>query len=288
MNTNDNYTSTIELPDSSNVVVNIFPSKNAAGAPVIVVWPGIAARGTSYFTLATELSRRGFTVVVGELHGQGESSPPPERSSRYGMHDQIIYDYHLVTEYARGLDPAAPVYVLAHSFGGQLAACHVARDPRINGLILVASGLAPVDELRASTWRWLLARAMVGFVARTGLVPPTKMLGRPTRGMAKDIARVVRTGKFELHGAEFDYEAAMGHSEVPVLAVNFSGDRRISGRQTDLLVNKFGRAPVRRIVIDEGLGHTSWLKAPEPIAAVASAFIAESAGSPEASVEAVA
>ncbi|MEU6586734.1 alpha/beta fold hydrolase [Nocardia sp. NPDC046763] len=267
----------IELPDGTVSVANTFPAENAEDAPVVIVWPGIAAPGMLYSGLASELSRQGFTVVVGELHGQGNSFPRPKRSSRYGMHDQIIYDYHLTTEYARGLAPGRPVYVMAHSFGGQLAACHVARDQRIAGLILVASGLAPVDELRrVSKPQWLLAKALFGAIARTGWAPATKVLGRPTRGLAMDIAHMVLTGRFELHGAEFDYEAAMRRSETPVLAINFSGDRRVSIRETDLLVSKFRRAPLRREVIDSGLGHMSWLKSPQSVAAMAAEFIGKS------------
>ncbi|MFF0636206.1 alpha/beta fold hydrolase [Nocardia sp. NPDC004151] len=283
-------TRSIELPDGTVAVVTTFRAENADDAPVVVVWPGIAASGARYSGLAAELSRQGCTVVVGELHGQGNSSPRPPRSSRYGMHDQVIYDYHLTTEYARDLAAGRPVYVLAHSFGGQLAVCHVARDQRVAGLILVASGLAPVSELRAvSTRRWLGARALFGLIARIGWLPATKMLGRPTRGLTTDIANLVLSGRFEPRGAEFDYEAAMGRSETPVLAINFAADRRVSIRETDLLVGKFGRAPLRREVIDSGLGHMSWLKSPQSVAEIAVEFIRElSAELPEKETRAVA
>ncbi|MGW2663232.1 alpha/beta fold hydrolase [Nocardia tengchongensis] len=273
MDPGENRSGTVEMPDGVRTELEVFRAENA-DAPVIVVWPGIGARGAQYHQFAGELCALGYTVVVGELHGQGESRPEPARTSRYGMHDQVINDYHLVAERARGLFPGSSLYVLGHSFGGQLAACYAAREKNIAGLVLVASGTAPVDEMRNVTvFRTVLTKLVLELVGAIGVVPRTKLLGAPTRGLVLDIVRLAKTGRYELGGADYDYEAGMADSETPMLAITFTGDRNVPAWQTDVLLSKFRSAAIRRRIIDEGLGHFSWRKQPRTVAAAVASFV---------------
>ncbi|MGW5106897.1 hypothetical protein [Nocardia sp. NPDC004123] len=91
------------MPDGVGTKVDILRAAEAY-APVVVVWPGIGARGAQYRQFASELRERGCTVVVGELHGQGESRPEPPRTSRYGMHAQVVNDYHRVAGVLTAID----------------------------------------------------------------------------------------------------------------------------------------------------------------------------------------
>lgn len=264
---------TIEMPDGVRTKLEILAAAES-DAPVVLVWPGIGARGAQYRGFAGELQALGCTVVVGELHGQGESKPEPRRTSGYGMHAQVVNDYHLVAERMRARFPASSLFVLGHSFGGQLAACYAAREKNIAGLIVVASGTAPVDQMQNVTrLRTAVTKVILGIVGLIGLVPRTKLLGAPTRGMVLDIVRIAKTGRYELGGAEYDYEAGMAACETPILAITFTEDRNVPAWQTDVLLGKFSGARIRRRIIDEGLGHFSWRKQPRTVAAAVASFV---------------
>ncbi|MFJ9369225.1 alpha/beta fold hydrolase [Nocardia sp. NPDC101769] len=261
------------MPDGVGTKVEILRAAEAY-APVVMVWPGIGARGAQYRQFASELRERGCTVVVGELHGQGESRPEPPRTSRYGMHAQVVNDYHLVAEFVRRQFPASSLYVLGHSFGGQLAACYAAREKNIAGLVLIASGTAPVDQMQnVSVLRTVVTKIILGLVGLIGLVPRTTLLGAPTRGLVLDIVRIAKTGRYELGGTDYDYEAGMADSETPMLAITFTGDRNVPAWQTEVLLSKFRSAAIGRRIIDEGLGHFSWRKQPRTVAAAVASFV---------------
>ncbi|MEV6103379.1 alpha/beta fold hydrolase [Streptomyces sp. NPDC051940] len=196
-------------------------------APVVLLSPAMGTPARFYRPLAAELHRAGLTPVVLEQRGQGERS---HHTEDFG-YAELIDDLEAAIAGLRAAYPVAPLAVLGHSLGGQLALLQAARGagtrrPAPDAVAVVAAGSVWYRAFGALGGAGVLAFSQfAGLTARLLGRWPGHRLGfggrQPARIM-RDWARTSRTGRYEVGGT--DYEALLRRLHLPVLAVGVAGD----------------------------------------------------------------
>lgn len=116
----------------------------------ILIVHGLGEHSGRYQRLAMHLTKEGWNVAAYDLRGHGESEG--RRGHIRSLEDHLD-DLGLVMDAVRSSRPGAPLILLGHSMGGQIAALMLARAYRpANGLILSSPALmvdmTPVQRLQ--------------------------------------------------------------------------------------------------------------------------------------------
>ncbi|KOX06481.1 hypothetical protein ADK65_01745 [Streptomyces sp. NRRL B-1140] len=248
-------------------------------APVALVVPAMGARGAFYGPLAKRLHATGLHAAVLDLRGQGESTPRPRRGVGAGYRELAEDDLPAAVRALRTELPQAPVVLVGHSLGGQVALLAAAAVPMdgVRAVVLVASG--------SVWWRGFGAlhgvRNLVGgqlfAVAATllGHWPGDKLGfgGRQYPGVMRDWARQGRSGRYRLENSDIDYEAALAGLELPVLAIDVEHDVLAPPGAVQHLLGKLPAATVDRWTFTDDmaggkrLDHFRWVRHSEALAA---------------------
>src|SRR5207253_10132645 len=118
-----------------------------------------------YRPFAGHLRDAGLAVLVADLRGTGDSSPPPSRHSRYGL-AELAADIGAILDAQRDRLAGRTVLLVGHSLGGQAALLHL------------GTGRSTVDG-----------------VVLLGVWPGWRFGGRPARGVVGDWADSARHGR---------------------------------------------------------------------------------------------
>ncbi|QBS41791.1 alpha/beta fold hydrolase [Nocardia sp. CS682] len=265
----------IQMPDGSTVPVRLIPATGAhrhpvtpdAPRPVLVIVPGLGVPGGYYESFAAKLAARGFDVAIGELRGNGDSTPKPSAASTYGYHELVSVDFPAIFQVVRDRFPASTPYLLGHSMGGQFAVMYAARiRGRLGGLILVASGTPYYRGYPGlSSPGILVGTAAASLTANlAGFWPgdriPAGGFGRQSKVLIADWARLARTGRFQPVGADIDYEERISRLKLPVLSITVTGDDLTPPGSAEHLLAKLPKAEVTTWHQPESLGHNGWIR----------------------------
>ena len=130
----------VPVPLASGAVLNLQRFSGAAPGPPVLMLHGAIENGRIFFSesgkgLAPYLARYGFDVFVADLRGHGKSTPPINRTSRFGQTEAIIEDIPACIEAVRRLCGRAPQQWIAHSWGGVLFTSVLARFPEYTNLV---------------------------------------------------------------------------------------------------------------------------------------------------------
>ncbi|MFF0777718.1 alpha/beta fold hydrolase [Streptomyces sp. NPDC003720] len=276
-------------PAGGPCVAALVTVPRTAPRAVVLLWPALAVTASYYAPFAGELAARGIAVVVADLRGQGHSRPRAGRATRYGYHELAVRDWPVVVGAVRErFGGEVPLFLLGHSFGGQVSALYAAREPKgVDGLVTVAAG--SVDHRGFSGAARLRVLAGTQFIsvisALWGYWPGHRLGfgGRQPARLMRDWARISRTGRFRPSGADFDYEAAFGGVTLPVLAVSVAGDRLAPPSAVDRLCAKLSSAEVERWHYQPPAGdrsdHVRWARSGADIAARISDWVHDRATS---------
>ncbi|MFF3221958.1 alpha/beta fold hydrolase [Nocardia suismassiliense] len=265
----------IQMPDGSTVPVRLIP---AAGThrhpvtpdtprPVLVIVPGLGVPAGYYESFAAKLAARGFDLAIGELRGNGDSTPKPSAASTYGYHELVSVDFPAIFQVVRDRFPASTPYLLGHSMGGQFAVMYAARiRGRLGGLILVASGTPyyrgypglSSPGILVGTAAAALTANLAGFWPGDRI--PAGGFGRQSKVLIADWARLARTGRFQPVGADIDYEERISRLKLPVLSITVTGDDLTPPGSAEHLLAKLPKAEVTTWHQPESLGHNGWIR----------------------------
>ena len=129
------------LPDlAAFTVPAVLHAAENARAMLILV-PAMGTAAGVYKPFANELTTRGFSVLSSELPGTGASRPRPSWKADYGYRDLVNEYLPAIVSYARKYAEGAPVIVIGHSLGAQVATLAVAGNKlMIDALVTVAAG----------------------------------------------------------------------------------------------------------------------------------------------------
>ncbi|MBH0778224.1 alpha/beta hydrolase family protein [Nocardia bovistercoris] len=267
----------IQAPDGSTIPVRLLPARGThrhpvtpdAPRPVVVVMPGLGVPGAYYLVFARYLAERGFDVAVGEMRGNGDSTPKPSATSAYGYHELVSVDLPAIFQVVRDRFPASTPYLLGHSMGGQLAVLYASRvRGRLGGLLLIASGTPYHRGFRGVFGPGMLvgttAAALTANLA--GFWPGDRItvggFGRQSKVLVSDWARLARTGRFVPVGADIDYEERITRLKLPVLSITIAGDELTPPGSAEHLLSKMPLSEVTTWHQPEPLGHNGWITDP--------------------------
>jgi len=104
--------------------------------PVAFLLHGSIENGRIFYSrsgkgLAPFLAKNGFDVFVPDLRGRGESSPSISKHSNFGLTESIKEEIPAFFSEIKKLRGDVPQHWMAHSWGGILMLCFIARYPNV-------------------------------------------------------------------------------------------------------------------------------------------------------------
>lgn len=253
--------------DGQQLAYHRFPAPSADTA--VVVLPAMGVPAGYYRRLAERLVADNHDVTVADWRGTGESSPPATRSSRYGYLDLVDDADVLMSQLAPELT-GRTVTLLGHSLGGHVASLLLARwslnghNP-VSRLCLVACGL-PYHRLYGprGVGLYAMATGMRLASAAVGHWPGYGFAGRQSRGVIRDWAHTVHTGRF----CDLELDDAIAQVKLPVLAITIDGDQFTPPSTTEHLTAKFTAADINGLHYGHSaagtrIDHFKWARHPE-------------------------
>ncbi|MGV3523341.1 MAG: alpha/beta fold hydrolase [Candidatus Sericytochromatia bacterium] len=124
----------VERDISTRLHLYQLPGHLLNDAPVAFLLHGAIENGRIFYSakgrgLAPFLAAHGWQVYVADLAGRGLSSPPIHAGSFHSQTDSIVHEIPALLQCVRERHPQAPLFGLAHSWGGVLLAAVLARFP---------------------------------------------------------------------------------------------------------------------------------------------------------------
>jgi predicted alpha/beta hydrolase len=283
----------VDLAHGAFTYLRIFEGEDPH-APVLVVWPGYGTPAAALDKFANIVLGKGVQVVTVDLRGQGASRPRPNKKIRNGFETHINFDGPDILAEVRANFPQAPIFLLGHSLGGQLATLYAARHGEdLAGLVVLASGIPHMRNFRDLASGLFVTLGIVGMniLARVlgyypaVLAPLDGGYGLQSRGMLLDSGRIIITGRLRPTGADFSYEKAIRAFAKPVLGVSLRGDPFVHSGVVKALLARFASADVAYERNPQKLGHAGWIARPDSTIDIVVPWIAAHSGS-KASAEA--
>ncbi len=251
-------------------VLDVPPRAGVTVRGTVLLLPGYTGSKEDFTLVLEPLSARGYRAVAVDGRGQHGSDGPADDESAYAQ-GELAKD---VLAQARAFD--APVHLVGHSMGGQVARAAVLLDHTpFRSLTLVSSGAARISasqEQRVTLLRDALAVMSMGecWEAILAMGPPEEV-GGPARGiggpeqlqkrwLSTKPAQLLATGRQLC--AEPDRVAELAAVPLPFHVLSGSHDDTWPVPGLDAMAR---RLEARRTVVD-GAGHTPMADHPTPTA----------------------
>lgn len=282
----------VRAADGPRSKLLFVPSETArARAPLVLIVPALGMEAGYYDRFATQLAARGFHTAAMDLRGNGSSELRASREVDFGYAEFLRYDLPAGIEAAKAAAPGAPLYLLGHSLGGQLATAFSGIHPEAGheGLIFVASG-TPYYRTWPLPHRailYLVAHFFPWIANRHGHFPGQRIgfATREARTVMRDWATLVLEGRFRLRNWEGpEIEEAIAEVALPVLSITLEKDIFVPRHVAEHMLSKMPRAMIERWHWDpeaEGLPrthHVRWPRRAEPVVERIAAWLEERLG----------
>ncbi|MFD6432360.1 alpha/beta fold hydrolase [Streptomyces venezuelae] len=294
---------TAELPDGTRLPVRALrvpeperflpsgsgPAPGPPPAPMVLILPAMGVPARFYRRFARQLHDEGLTVLTVDLRGQGEATPPAAGRGAPGHGYRAIVEEDLpavVSAIRDELGTEPPLFLLGHSLGGQLGLVYAAsaRRPAVDGVAVIATGsvwfraFAPLRGAGLLLVQLLIA----GTATLLGRWPGTRLGfgGNQPKGVMRDWARQVRTGRYSAEGSSLDYESTLATLTLPVLAISVDDDTYAPASSLNHLLDKTPEARLtrRHYTTQEAgapLDHFAWTRAGGALAKWVAAWTTE-------------
>lgn len=219
----------IPVPLADGAILTLQRFTGAAPGPPVLMLHGAIENGRIFYSesgkgLAPFLARSGFDVYVIDLRGHGASTPPIDRTSRFGQTEAITEDIPACIEAVRRLRGQVPQQWIAHSWGGVLFSSVLARFPEYTGQVASLIYFGSKRTIRVwnlhrilkvdLVWKWVcpLACLIAGYL-------PARQLwigsDSETATFYRQSAAWVQNDAWVDSGDGFDYGAAVSKIALP-------------------------------------------------------------------------
>ncbi|MCF8149579.1 MAG: alpha/beta fold hydrolase [Burkholderiaceae bacterium] len=200
-----------------------------AGEPKanVIIASAMAVPQSFYAAFARYLATQGYAAWTFDYRGIGESRPGPLRKVKADLSDWLVKDYDGFLHDVSERSPGKPLFVVGHSFGGQVAPLLPSRE-RLSGLINIAVGSG---AMRHNTPRIRRTAPLLWHVLAPALCPVFGYFPGARLGIIGDLPsgamfqwrRWCLTPDYLLTG-EPGAREAYASAEFPVLALTFADD----------------------------------------------------------------
>ena len=230
---------------------------NGVPTASVVFGPAMAVPQAFYAAFATFLARQGYAVWTFDYRGTGESLKGSMRGVKADLSDWLKLDYDAVL-HAAGAG-GAPVYLVGHSLGGQVAPLLPSRE-KIAGLINIAVGSGSLRHNVPSLRRKapLMWHVMAPILCPLfGYFPGAKIgvIGDLPTGAMFQWRRWCLTPDYILTG-EPGAREAYASADYPVLALTFADDELLLEQGSRMLHDAYVRRPADyRVIRAQEHGH---------------------------------
>lgn len=235
----------------------------------VVIAAAMAVPQAFYAPFARYLARRGYTTWTFDYRGIGESLTGPRRKLKADLGDWLRKDYDALLQQVHGESPQAPLFVVGHSFGGQVAPLLPSRE-RLAGLVNIAVGSGATRHL---TPRLQRSAALMWHVLAPALCPVFGYFPGARIGVVGDLPtgamfqwrRWCLTPEYLLTG-EPGAREAYATADYPVLALTFSDDEMLLEEGSRLVHGAYRRRAVDYRLVDPAqhglarIGHFGFFK----------------------------
>ena len=219
----------------------------------VIIAAAMAVPQAFYAAFARYLAGCGYTAWTFDYRGIGESHAGSMRGVKADLSDWLIKDYDALLHEVSDMSPRQPVFVVGHSFGGQVAPLLPSRE-RLTGLVNIAVGsgsarhTTPHIRRKAPLMWHLLAPTLCpvfGYFpgARLGVV------GDLPTGAMFQWRRWCLTPDYLLSG-EPGAREAYASADYPVLALTFADDELLLEAGSRLLHGAYLKRPADYRVLD--------------------------------------
>ncbi len=245
-----------------------FDPPGSARAGVVIA-PGMAILQSFYVSFAQYLAAHGFMVWTFDYRGTGESLAASMRGAKADLTDWYTRDYDAVINAAGDANPGVPLFVVGHSFGGQVVPL-VPSCGRLAGVVNIAVGSGARRHTKPHIRRitplmWHLMAPLLCPVF--GYFPGARigMVGNLPTGAMFQWRRWCLTPDYLLTGQPGAREAYAG-ATFPVLALIFSDDELLLEEGSRMMHAAYLNNPVDFRVLDPGtfglkrIGHFGFFK----------------------------
>src|SRR5262249_48876857 len=123
--------------DNSELYYRCWVPENPHG--VLIVLHGLGEHSGRYQFLDDYFSQRGWALYLMDQRGQGHSPGPRCYADHFS---DLVDDLHAFVQHVHPLHKKLPLFLVAHSFGGQVAVNYLARQPKeLKGAVLSSPNL---------------------------------------------------------------------------------------------------------------------------------------------------
>lgn len=257
----------VRTPDDATFTLRVSPAADPT-APVVLVLPAMAMKAKFYRPLLAALTGAGLSAVSTDLRGQGEATPALSPQSRFGYREIIETDLPAVVDAVTERFPDAPLHLLGHSLGGQVALLYTARHPeRVASLTVIATGSVWWRTFGPRWFEVLWKVQVMGLLTRyRGHWPGGMVIPGPVSGpLMTDWVRHSRTGRYRPAGSSVPYDELLDRLDAPVLSISLADDPLGPVSTIDFLARRLRAARVTRLHLDaeHGVakpGHFEWIR----------------------------
>jgi len=235
----------------------------------VVIAAAMAVAQGFYAPFAQYLARRGYTAWTFDYRGIGGSLRGPRRRLKADLGDWLRQDYDALLRKVAEEAPGQPLFVVGHSFGGQVAPLLPSRE-RLAGLVNIAVGSGSTRHLtprmkRSAPLMWhVLAPALCPLF---GYFPGARIgvIGDLPTGAMMQWRRWCLTPDYLLSG-EPGAREAYATARYPVLALTFADDELLHESGSRLIHGAYRQHGVDYRVIDPAafgmarIGHFGFFK----------------------------
>lgn len=196
----------------------------------VIIAAAMAVPQSFYAAFARHLATRGYTAWTFDFRGIGESLTGSLRAVKADLSDWLAKDFDALLQQVSDISPQRPVFVVGHSFGGQVAPLLPSRE-RLAGLVNIAVGSGSTRHIQRSLRRsaplmWHVLAPLLCPVF--GYFPGARLgvIGNLPTGAMFQWRRWCLTPDYLLTG-EPGAREAYASADYPVLALTFADDEML-------------------------------------------------------------